>query len=203
MKGHLTKRAGRSQSQIVPSSASGVASDMTSADRYVLLCDWHGRVVWKSGVGERVRIGEEVWQNATSRSKESLKNAVASVVTLRESRTIEVEHLGGEHFRLWMWPLLDPESAICILAMQIPAELARLTEREKACLRCLAQGRSTRQIADELGIGLTTLHTHLRRSREKLGLASGEALVGFAARYFFTPLEGDKRESPAARKRSG
>jgi hypothetical protein len=50
---------------------------------------------------------------------------------------------------------------------------------------------STRDIADELSIGLTTVHTHLRRSREKLGSVSAEALIGLAARYFFvSPLGG-------------
>jgi DNA-binding CsgD family transcriptional regulator len=202
MNGHLTKRSRPSPSQIIPSLAAGVATDMTAADRYVVLCDWHGRVVWKSASGERVQIGDEIWKNVAAHSKDSLKSGVASVVTLRESRTLEVEHANGEHFRLWMWPLLDPEVAICILAMPIPSKLALLTERETACLRCLARGVSTRELADELGIGLTTVHTHLRRSREKLGLPSGEALIGFAARYFFTPPS-VQAESTATRKRSG
>jgi DNA-binding CsgD family transcriptional regulator len=160
-------------------------------------------VVWKSGTGERVQIGEEIWKAAAIRSKDALKTAVASVVTLRENRTLEVEGQRGEHFRIWMWPLNDPEVALCILATRIPNELALLTEREKSCLRCLAQGMSTRDICKELGIGLTTVHTHLRRSREKLGLASGEALIGFAARYFFVPPPSGREELAAIRKRSG
>jgi DNA-binding CsgD family transcriptional regulator len=132
-----------------------------------------------------------------------VKSAVASVVTLRENRTLEVENDRGEHFRLWMWPLSDPDIAVCILAKPIPKELALLTDREVACLRCLARGMSTRSISSELEIGVTTVHTHLRRSREKLGLESGEALIGFAARYFFTPPSGDNQSSTAMRKRSG
>jgi DNA-binding CsgD family transcriptional regulator len=65
----------------------------------------------------------------------------------------------------------------------IPAQLALLTERERECLQWLGDGHSTREIAEELDIGLTTLHTHLRRCREKLGLPSSDALIGFAARY--------------------
>ena len=45
----------------------------------------------------------------------------------------------------------------------------------------------TRDIAKELDIGLTTVHTHLRRSRTKLGLPTAEALIAFAARYFYVP----------------
>ena len=89
-----------------------------------------------------------------------------------------------------------------ILALRIPSELALLTDRERACLRCLARGMSTRDIAEELSIGLTTVHTHLRRTREKLAQSSAEALIGLAARYFFVSLPRGTDESPASRKRS-
>jgi DNA-binding CsgD family transcriptional regulator len=180
-----------------------VAQDVTLADTYVVLCDWHGCVVWRSGTGERLQIGDELWKGAAARSKDSLRTAVASVITLREYHTLEVEGERNEHFRLWMWPLNDPDIALCILATRIPSELALLTERETGCLRCLARGMSTRDISKELNIGLTTVHTHLRRSREKLGLASGEALIGFAARYFFVPPPSGMQETAAIRKRSG
>jgi DNA-binding CsgD family transcriptional regulator len=203
MKGHFTKQADKSPSQISPSATANVASDVTLADTYVVLCDWHGQIVWKSGTGDRIAIGEEIWKHAASESKKGLRVALASVVTLREKCTIEVESDVGNHFRFWMWPLNEPEIAACIVALRIPSELALLTDRERACLKCLAQGRSTRDIAKELSIGLTTVHTHLRRSREKLGLLSPEALIGFAARYFFVPPPRDMNQSPATRKRSG
>jgi DNA-binding CsgD family transcriptional regulator len=160
-------------------------------------------VVWKSATGERLKIGEELWRGISGKSKERLKTAVASVSSLSEQQMLEVENDRQEHFRLRMWPLNEPDVAICILAVQIPNELALLTVRERACLRCLAQGKSTREIVKELGIGLTTVHTHLRRSREKLGLESGEALIGFAARYFYVPPPGSTSDPAASRKRSG
>jgi DNA-binding CsgD family transcriptional regulator len=203
MSEHFTKRSAGSPSQIIPSQAPQVAPDVTLADTYVVLCDWHGRIVWKSGTGDRVQIGEEIWKSAAARSKEPLRAAVASVVTLRENRTLEVENDRGENFRVAMWPLNDPEIAVCVLAKPIPSELSLLTERESACLRCLARGMSTRDISDELEIGLTTVHTHLRRSREKLGLGSGEALIAFAARYFFAPPAAKAADAAAVRKRSG
>ena len=116
---------------------------------------------------------------------------------------VEAESDRGDHFRFWMWPLTEPEIAVCILGLRIPSELSLLTERERACLQCLAQGMSTRDIADELSIGLTTVHTHLRRSREKLGNISDEALIGFAARFFFVSPDRGANESPSIRKRSG
>jgi DNA-binding CsgD family transcriptional regulator len=108
----------------------------------------------------------------------------------------------SSHLTKWIWPLNDPDIAVCVLTTRIPSELSLLTERETACLRRLARGMSTRDISKELEIGLTTVHTHLRRSREKLGLPSGDALIGFAARYFFVP-PGVIQQTPAIRKRSG
>jgi DNA-binding CsgD family transcriptional regulator len=203
MSRHHTKPTVAPPSQIFPSDPDKVASDATLDETHVLLCDWHGVVVWKSGTGDRVQIGDHPWKHASKKSCDLLKAAIASVATLRENSTLEVENERGEHFRLRMWPLHEPDVAICILALHIPSELASLTERERDCLRCLAQGKSTRDVSKELGIGLTTVHTHLRRSREKLGLATAEALIGFAARYFYSPAPPASEKTPASRKRSG
>jgi DNA-binding CsgD family transcriptional regulator len=202
MSSHFSKRSVKLPSQISPSAAASVTSDVTLADTYVLLCDWHGQVVWKSGTDDRAGIGEEIWAHASNRSRERLRAALASVVALQMDSMIEVESDRGNHFRFWMWPLKDPAIAVCILALRIPSELARLTNRERDCLRCLAQGMSTRDMAGELKIGLTTVHTHLRRSREKLGLGSVEALIGIAARYFVMLGPSVMNESPTSRKRS-
>jgi DNA-binding CsgD family transcriptional regulator len=202
MSSHLTKRAGASPSQSVPSMPSEGAPNVTLADTFVVLCDWHGRVVWKSVTGGRLNVGDDLWKNATSKSKKTLRSAVANVASLRENCAIEVENDAGEHFRLSMWPLIDPEIAVCVLGLRIPQEISLLTQRERACLRCLSQGTPTRDIARELGIGLTTVHTHMRRSREKLGLGSVEALIAFAARYFFVAKPAAVVET-TSRKRSG
>jgi DNA-binding CsgD family transcriptional regulator len=200
---HLTKPVVASPSQSFPSDAQKPIPDVTFADRYVVLCDWHGIVVWKSGTGDRLQVGEEVWKGAVGPSREALKSAIASAATLREQRVLEVGNDHGEYFRVWMWPLNEPDIAICLLAMQIPSELSLLTERERACLRCLAQGMTTRQMVKKLGIGLTTVHTHLRRCREKLGLVSAEALIGFAARYLGTSTPPEVNDVHPKRKRSG
>lgn len=203
MSDHLTRPSRRSQSQRLPIPPVKVASDVTLPYTYVMLCDWHGRVIWKSGTGDRLQVGDELWKAVHARSRERLRTAVAKVVTLREQQNLEVEGESRDHFRLWMWPLNEPDIAVCVLATHIPSELALLTEKEKTCLRGLAQGHTTRDIARELKIGLTTVHTHLRRSREKLGLTSVEALISFAARYFFVPPPPDLTTATASRKRTG
>jgi two-component system, NarL family, nitrate/nitrite response regulator NarL len=51
----------------------------------------------------------------------------------------------------------------------IPArKLPILTDRERAVLRCLANGSSNRAISDELGIGVETVKDHLQRLFDKL-----------------------------------
>jgi non-specific serine/threonine protein kinase len=50
-----------------------------------------------------------------------------------------------------------------------PAELIRLTPREKELLALVAQGRTDAQIADELVISIRTVRSHLDRIRDKSG----------------------------------
>src|SRR5262245_41528508 len=140
---HHTKIAGGQPSQIRPSASSKVALDATLEDTFVVLCDWHGRVVWRSAGGDRLQIGDPVWKNVSAKSKERVRTAIATVASLRENCMLDVDNDRNELCRVWMWPLTDPEIAICLLGIFIPRELALLTDREKACLRCLAQGLTT------------------------------------------------------------
>ena len=141
MNGYFTKRTTGSPSQSFPSATPNVASDVTLVDTYVLLCDWHGHIVWKSGTGDRAQIGEEIWKHAVNRSKDGLRSAVATVVTLRETCVLDVEGERNEHFRFWMWPLNDPEIAVCILARRIPNELAlsRIARNRVLCVSVKAR----------------------------------------------------------------
>ncbi len=157
--------------------------DATLGDKFVLMCDWRGRVVWGTATIERVRPGDLAWKYLVPESQERAKQAVARTITLGEKQVFEVHNDRHEHVRVWLWPLGTPEMAICVLGERIPSELARLTERELECLYCLAAGRTTREMAAKLDIGVTTVHTHLRNCREKLGLPGGEALIAYAARY--------------------
>ena len=48
--------------------------------------------------------------------------------------------------------------------------LARLTPKELACLRLVAQRMSSKEIAGELGIAKTSVDTYCNRARAKLGV---------------------------------
>lgn len=171
-------------------------SDATLQDTFVMLCDWRGRCVWASVRSIPVTIGSFIWEQLVSDSQHVTQQALGRVVTLRDTQQIEVVDQHGDRYRAWLWPLDSPEVAVCVLAMRVPGNLNLLTERERECLGLLAQGLDTRLIAKRLDVSLSTIHTHLRRAREKLDLPSVEALISFAARYLFPvdrPL--DARES--------
>jgi DNA-binding NarL/FixJ family response regulator len=62
-------------------------------------------------------------------------------------------------------------------------EEANLTTREEEVLRLLAKGRRSKEIADELGVGIGTVNTHVRHIYEKLHVRSrAEAVARFATR---------------------
>jgi DNA-binding NarL/FixJ family response regulator len=64
----------------------------------------------------------------------------------------------------------------------VPA-IDRLADRELEVLQFIGRGRTTREIADLLGLGVSTVDTYRTRIKEKLGLASGTELHQFASRW--------------------
>jgi DNA-binding NarL/FixJ family response regulator len=62
----------------------------------------------------------------------------------------------------------------------LPAELARLTERELTVLRAMATGASNAEIASDLYLSVATVKTHVARVLAKLGLRDRVQAVVFA-----------------------
>lgn len=63
------------------------------------------------------------------------------------------------------------------------APLQRLADRELEVFQLIGTGRSTREIADSLHLGMSTVDTYRTRIKEKLGLSSGTELIQFASRW--------------------
>ncbi len=59
---------------------------------------------------------------------------------------------------------------------------ARLTEREREIVRLVAGGKTNREIADELSIGISTVQTHYAHAMEKLNLNSRTELMNYGLR---------------------
>lgn len=62
-------------------------------------------------------------------------------------------------------------------ASQLAAAIATLTERERAVVRMVAEGRTNQAIADEMGIALRTTKLHRQHAMEKLSVDSVPHLV--------------------------
>jgi DNA-binding NarL/FixJ family response regulator len=85
--------------------------------------------------------------------------------------------------------VLDPEIAREAVDLgRPPAELAAedpyetLTEREKQVLKLVAEGGSSKDVAEVLGISVKTAMTHRENLMEKLGLHNRTDLIRFAVR---------------------
>ena len=59
----------------------------------------------------------------------------------------------------------------------------RLADRELKVLQLIGAGRTTREIAESLHLGMTTVDTYRTRIKDKLGLSSGTELMKFASRW--------------------
>ncbi len=73
-----------------------------------------------------------------------------------------------------------------------PAEgsaFARLSPREREVLQLLAEGRSTRQIAEDLHVSIKTIEVHRKQIMDKLGLQSLAELIKYAIREGLTTTE--------------
>jgi len=60
--------------------------------------------------------------------------------------------------------------------------LKKLTPREKEVLKIIGLGKTTKQVADQLGLSVSTVGNHRKHICRKLSLHSTAELVAFAAR---------------------
>jgi DNA-binding NarL/FixJ family response regulator len=77
-------------------------------------------------------------------------------------------------------PRREPEAAPRI-EIPHPAPSGALTVREMEIVRLVGKALGNRQIADELGLSVTTVRTHLNKVYEKIGIVSRVELALYAA----------------------
>jgi two-component system response regulator NreC len=68
---------------------------------------------------------------------------------------------------------------------------SQLTDREREVLVQIAEGRSNKEIADHLGIGVRTIETHRERIMRRLNIHSVAGLTKFAIANGLISLEGE------------
>ena len=105
---------------------------------------------------------------------------VKNVPPERILKAIEEVHLGGS-------PMSSQIARMLVQTFQsndaTTHHEVNLTERENEILRLLTRGYRSKEAADELGIGVQTVNTHLRNIYEKLHVRSrAEAVARFLGR---------------------
>ena len=100
-------------------------------------------------------------------------DAVTNCFESRVDQHCEVCLLLGQtrsRWRMQMVPFSDSE--LMITGTALPVKLGELSERELEVLRHIAQERSTKDIAEWLGISKSTVEKHRHRIRRVLGISS-------------------------------
>jgi len=65
----------------------------------------------------------------------------------------------------------------------VVSPIERLADRELEVFQLIGVGRTTREIAETLHLGMTTVDTYRTRIKDKLGLSNGTELMKFAAHW--------------------
>ena len=134
-------------------------------------------------------------ESATART--ALTDAVRAMERVRRRREVEVAAEDWRPRIKTRWTLVDsPEGDRdrYVLARENQVEsrgLELLTERERQVVACVAAGRSTKELAYELGISHATARVLLGRAYGRLGVKSREELFGLKS------IRGLRGEPPA------
>jgi len=75
------------------------------------------------------------------------------------------------------------EHLVAPVAHEGDTDLALLTDRERQVLQLIAEGRSNKEVAVVLEVGVSTIDSHRKHILEKLGLHNTADLVRFAVRH--------------------
>ncbi len=101
-------------------------------------------------------------------------------------RLLPIWRLGAENFGApapAVAVFVDEPSAPAIVDRTAVADVFRLTRREAEIASLLGEGRTLREIALELGLGIGTVRNHLKRAFEKTGTHNQAALVAAVSRF--------------------
>jgi two-component system nitrate/nitrite response regulator NarL len=95
----------------------------------------------------------------------------------------------------------SPEAAQAALSQLVTngsksEPLSQLTSREREVLVLIAEGRTNKEIATRLGIGVRTIETHRERIMRRLDIHSVAGLTRFAIAQGLVSLEGNAQPTP-------
>ena len=174
--------AGKSNPHIIVMDVSMPDLNGIEATRKILGANPQVKVVGLSGHADQHFVREMLTAGA---SAYILKHAAGDEL-MRAIRTVMK---GGKY--------LSPDVARGVMDAYV--ELSRplgdkqafvvLTDREREVLQMIAEGKSTKETADDLGVSVKTVETHRRNIMEKLDLHSVAELTKYAIREGITSVD--------------
>jgi DNA-binding NarL/FixJ family response regulator len=108
--------------------------------------------------------------------EEAHANLIAAIATIRR---------GGTHISSFMGEQL-PDLVARHCRGELPFQAEPLSNREIQVLTLLAKGKTDKEIADLLFIGVRTVHAHRRNMKNKLDMKKATELVRYAMRNGYT-----------------
>lgn len=165
------------------------------------LLDLAGRIVWQNDVSiARVgdRRGTSFLRLLASEHRQSAETEFRRAILSGASTRREVVSVGvdGQRMRSISFgvPVRSGLQITGVLAVGVPVNWSEeapaapeLTPRLRETLDLLTAGRSTREIADELGIAVETARNHIRGLLKRLGVHSRVAAVARARELGLVP----------------
>ena len=174
--------AGKTSPHVVVMDVSMPDLNGIEATRKILGANPHVKVIGLSGHADEHIVREMLTAGASA----YILKHTASDELMRAIRTVMK---GGKY--------LSPEVARGVMDAYV--ELSRplgskqvfvvLTDREREVLQMIAEGKSTKEIADDLSVSVKTVETHRRNIMEKLDLHSVAELTKYAIREGITSVD--------------
>ncbi|MBN8798830.1 MAG: response regulator transcription factor [Stenotrophomonas nitritireducens] len=111
------------------------------------------------------------------------RGAVGFVVKDAAPQELEIALRAAHSGQVFLSPQISARMLAPMLGRERPTGIAALSPRQRQILRQLGNGRTTKEIAAELGISVKTVETHRARMMEALGCRRANDLLLLAVRH--------------------
>ncbi len=111
------------------------------------------------------------------------RGAVGFVVKDAAPQELEIALRAAHSGQVFLSPQISTRMLAPMLGRERPTGIAALSPRQRQILRQLGNGRTTKEIAAELGISVKTVETHRARMMESLGCRRANDLLLLAVRH--------------------
>ncbi|MGE8219309.1 response regulator transcription factor [Stenotrophomonas acidaminiphila] len=111
------------------------------------------------------------------------RGAVGFVVKDAAPQELEIALRAAHSGQVFLSPQISTRMLAPMLGRERPTGIGALSPRQRQILRQLGNGRTTKEIAAELGISVKTVETHRARMMEALGCRRANDLLLLAVRH--------------------